>query len=70
MIARIILFCKILVILVIRGEYLTPEDLTDLRGFILVILVIRGDMNALLFIISICQLLLTKVLAIAEADFV
>ena len=24
---------SLLVILVIRGEYLTPEDLTDLRGF-------------------------------------
>ena len=57
-------------ILVIRGTFISG-GLSDFCRFILVILVIRGDMNALLlFIISICQLLLTKVLAIAEADFV
>ena len=44
-IARIILFCKILVILVIRGAFISG-GLSDFRGFILVILVIRGDMNA------------------------
>lgn len=33
---------KILVILAIRGDYLTPEDLADLRGSLLVNLRIRG----------------------------